>query len=177
MMSNDYTFDKTMAISKKINEIRGLLKELDNEDSAFLTESFDVCNECLDTLKDEILPYCQPKMPKLETGMFGLRISQDQYGRINPNTLTPFVVVNDQLIYQSGGYDFVKPDLLRYSKIIRLYSPNVKNFDSVRACYWREQNDYIADKKEIWRDNSCNGDYKFYDEDEDDCCTDDDMED
>lgn len=175
MTSNNYTSDKAMAINKKINEIRGILKELDNEDSTFLTESLESCNEYLDNLEDEILPYYQFPMPKLETGMFGIKISIDQCGRLNPNSLTPFVVVGDKLIYQSGGYDISKPELLRYSKIIRLY--DATNFDSVKKYFWIDQYNNVIDQHEIWRDNSCNGDYKFYDEDEDDCCTDDDMED
>lgn len=89
--------------------------------------------------------------------------------------LTPFVVVGDSIIYQSGGYDFANPKLMRYSKIIRLYKAN--NFDTVRTCFWKECNGTISNR-EIWRDNSYRGDYKFYDEDEDDHYTDDDdMED
>lgn len=175
MMSNDYTFDKTMAISKKIGEIRGLLKELDNDNSTFLTESFDVCNECLELLESEVLPYHQPPMPPLENGMFGIKVSINPYDCSEPR-LTPFVVVGDSLIYQSGGYDFADPKLLQYSKIIRLY--DVNNFDIVRHCYYKEQNNGVIDKREIWRDNSYRGEYKFYDEDEDDYCIDDeDMED
>lgn len=166
MMSNDYTFDKTMAISKKINEIRGLLKELDNEDSTFLTESFDVCNEYLNLLEDKILPYCQSPMPPLEDGMFGIKIRVDEHGRPAPSStssLTPFVVVGDSLIYQSGGHDFADPKFLRYSKIIRLY--DAKSFETVRNCYYKEQHNGIIDKREIWRDNSYRGEYKFYDDD------------
>lgn len=173
MMSNDYTFNKTMAISKKINEIRGLLKELDNDNSTFLTESFDVCNESLDLLESEVLPYHQPEMPPLENGMFGIKVGVNLYDDLGPR-LTPFVVVGDSIVYQSGGYDFANPKLLRYSKIIRLYKAN--NFDTVRSCFWKERNGTVS-SREIWRDTSFRGDYKFYDEDEDDCYTDDDMED
>lgn len=175
MMNNNYTYDKVAAIIKKINEIRGILKELDNEDSTFLTESFDCCNEYLDNLEDEILPYCQSPMPKLKDGMFGIKISIDQCGRLNPNSLTPFVVVGDKLIYQSGGYDIADPELLRYSKIIRLY--DAKNFDSVKKYFWIDQFNNVIDKHEIWRDNSYRGEYKFFDEVESERYTDEDTED
>lgn len=176
MTSNNYTSDKAMAISKKINEIRGILKELDNEDSTFLTESFDYCNEYLDNLEDEILPYYQSPMPKLEDGMFGIRISIDQCGRPNPNSLTPFVVIGDSLIYQSGGHDFANPERLRYSKIIRLY--DAKNFDCVKKFFWIEQFNNVIDEHEVWRDNSYRGEYKFFDEvDNERYVNDDDMED
>ena len=172
MINNDYTYDKVAAINKKIIEIRDILEEFDNENSVFFDGSIEACEQYLNDLTDEILPYLQLSMPKLETGMFGLAIYQNQHGRISPNTLTPFVIVNDQIIYQRGGYDFIEPKLPLYSRIIRLYGPKVRNFDSVRSCYWKERANCVSDN-EIWRDNSCTDDYMFYDEDESDRYTDD----
>ena len=134
MMSNDYTFDKTMAISKKINEIRGLLKELNNDNSTFLTESFDVCNESLDLLESEILPYYQPLMPPLENGMFGI------VKHLYNNTFVPFCVVNDFIVYAEESWDDVKTfDIYgksEYSEIIRLYK-DVRSFDFTKVLFER----------------------------------------
>lgn len=147
MMSNDYTFDKTMVINKKINEIRGLLKELDNDNSTFLTESFDVCNECLDLLESEVLPYHQPPMPPPETGMFGI------IKHLDDNVYVPFCVVNDFIVYAEESWDDVKTfDIYgksEYSEIIRLYK-GLKSFDRAKALFDHE--DIIPDREElVWR--------------------------
>lgn len=99
MMNNNYTYDKVAAIIKKINEIRGILKELDNEDSTFLTESFDCCNEYLDNLEDEILPYCQSPMPKLKNGMYGVIEIEDFNEGIDTDT---FIVYGGKIVTLGG---------------------------------------------------------------------------
>lgn len=149
-MNNVNLKDKSKEILEKINEIKGCLDELIDKESLFSEKTYNTCQSCLEEITEEIAPYAQDDMPELKDGMFGIAVEVQYNGAIKYNSLTPFVIVNNHFIYQSGGHDIVDSNI-KYHRVIRLY--NATNFDMVRSCFYAEKYDnnlvYL-----IWRDLS-----------------------
>ena len=83
-------------------------------------------------------------MPKLETGMFGKTSTDDM-----------FVVVNEKLLYQSGGWDKVSdfdPETGicdDYCHITELYAKDTNCFDSMRFKnpIWKCETPLVSDRE------------------------------
>ena len=148
-MNNVNLKDKSKEILEKINEIKGYLDKLiGDEESLFLQESYNTCQSCLEEITEEIAPYAQDDMPELKNGMFGIMAMVQDNGRIEYNTLTPFVIVDNHFVYQDGGYDIANSDT-KYHRVIRLY--DTSSFDLVRNYFYAEK--YEGKLMHlIWRD-------------------------
>ena len=150
-MNNVDIKDKSKEILEKINEIKVCLDKLiGDKESLFQEKSYNTCQSCLEEIVEEIAPYAQDNMPELKNGMFGIAVEVQDNGAIEYNTLTPFVVVNNLFIYQSGEYDIVNSNL-KYHRVIRLYDT---------SSFYLVRNYFYAEKYEgklmhlIWRDLS-----------------------
>ena len=152
-MNNVDIKDKSKEILEKINEIKGCLDKLINDEvSLFLEESYNTCQSCLEEITEEIAPYAQDNMPELRNGMFGIAVftdTSDASDTIYRQTLMPFVIVDNHFVYQDGGFDVVGD--VKFYRIIRLY--DVSSFDMVRSYFYAEKYDGKL-MHLIWRDLS-----------------------
>lgn len=148
-MNNIEIKDKSKEILEKINEIKGCLDKLvGDKESLFSEKTYNTCQSCLEEIIEEIAPYAQDDMPELKNGMFGIMAIVQDNGAIEYNTLTPFVIVNNLFIYQSGEYDIVNSNL-KYHRVIRLY--DTSSFRLVRNYFYAEK--YEGKLMHlIWRD-------------------------
>ena len=150
-MNNVNLKDKSKKILEKINEIKGCLDKLINdEESLFSEKIYNACQSYLEEIAEEIAPYAQGDIPKLEDGMFGIMAMVKHNGGIEYDSLTPFVIVDNHFVYQDGGYDIANSDI-KYHRVIRLY--DASNFNMVKSCFYAEKYEnkllYL-----IWRDLS-----------------------
>lgn len=150
-MNNIDIKDKSKEILEKVSEIRECLNAImSNSEPHFLTELYITCESCLGEISNEVAPYAQDDMPELKNGMFGIMAMVQDNGAIEYNTLTPFVIVNNLFIYQSGEYDIVNSNL-KYHRVIRLYDT---------SSFYLVRNHFYAEKLKgklihlIWRDLS-----------------------
>ena len=133
-MNNVNLKDKSKEILEKINEIKGCLDELINDEvSFFLEESYNTCQSCLEEITEEIAPYAQDEMPELKNGMFGIA------KHLKTDKIDAFYVTENTIIYESGSWDlqksFDKTGKSGYTQILALYNGDANSFTEAKALY------------------------------------------